>query len=84
VAGCAPGVEAKCREWALGLLETAWKDTGMGQARLLMEIVEGIVEGERRRSDMKNRMEGIIPNGQGNGNGMGTQRRMGFAMLAVR
>jgi len=37
-----------------------------------------------RRLDMKNGMEGIIPNGHGNGNGMRTQRGIGVATLAVR
>lgn len=46
VAGCAPGVPDSYRTWALGILETAYRDTGMFQANALAGFLrKGIEKG---------------------------------------
>ncbi|KAH6636274.1 hypothetical protein F5144DRAFT_601032 [Chaetomium tenue] len=49
IAGCAPGVPARYRAWALGMLETAYKDTGMFQAKAMAGFLGKVVEQERKR-----------------------------------
>ncbi|KAK4031917.1 hypothetical protein C8A01DRAFT_20939 [Parachaetomium inaequale] len=46
VAGCAPGVPERCRAWALNMLETAYRDTGMFQAKALAGFLGKMVERE--------------------------------------
>lgn len=47
VAGCAPGVPARHRAWALAMLDTAYRDTGIFRAKTLAEFLERAVERER-------------------------------------
>jgi hypothetical protein len=49
VAGCAPGVPARYRAWALDMLETAYRDTGMFQAKALAGFLGRVVEREGLR-----------------------------------
>ncbi|KAK4156746.1 white-opaque regulator 1 [Chaetomidium leptoderma] len=50
VAGCAPGVPDHYRTWALRILETAYQDTGMFQAKALAVLLGKMVENESSRS----------------------------------
>ncbi|KAL2270292.1 hypothetical protein VTJ83DRAFT_2476 [Remersonia thermophila] len=45
VAACAPGVPAQHRAWALEIVETAYKTTGMFQARVLAEFIRKEMDG---------------------------------------
>jgi hypothetical protein len=44
VAACAPGLPDYYRTWALGILETVYRRTGMFQAKVLAGFVRGMVE----------------------------------------
>ncbi|OIW33198.1 hypothetical protein CONLIGDRAFT_163898 [Coniochaeta ligniaria NRRL 30616] len=48
VAGCAPGVPSEYGEWALGVLETIWSETGMLQAQTLAAQLRGDLEKRNR------------------------------------
>lgn len=50
VAGCAPGVPSEYGEWALGVLETVWCETGMLQAQTLADQL-------RRHLEMTNKVK---------------------------
>ncbi|KAK3295677.1 uncharacterized protein B0H64DRAFT_322315 [Chaetomium fimeti] len=50
VAGCAPGVPARYRSWALNIIETAYRDTGMYQAKALAGFLGKVVKEEEARS----------------------------------
>ncbi len=50
VAVCAPGVSDYYRRWALGMLETAYRDTGMFQARALAGFLRKMLDDEASRS----------------------------------
>jgi hypothetical protein len=48
VAGCAPGVPSEYGEWALGVLETVWSETGMLQAQILATELRAHLEKKPR------------------------------------
>ena len=50
VVGCAPGVPDAYRAWALEMLETVYRDTGMFQAKALAGLLRKNVEEESSRS----------------------------------
>lgn len=50
VAGCAPGVPDRYRVWALNIMETVFRDTGMFQATVLAGFARKVVEQELARS----------------------------------
>ncbi|KAH6624605.1 hypothetical protein B0J18DRAFT_183739 [Chaetomium sp. MPI-SDFR-AT-0129] len=51
VAACAPGVCRRYREWALEMLETAWRDLGMVQARVLAGFVRESTSGVKEECE---------------------------------
>ncbi|KAH6849986.1 hypothetical protein B0I37DRAFT_413420 [Chaetomium sp. MPI-CAGE-AT-0009] len=50
IAACAPGVPARYRAWALDMMETAYRDTGMFQAKALAGFLRKVVEEEESKS----------------------------------
>lgn len=47
VAGCAPGLPRHYRMWALGMLDTVYRDIGMFQAKVLADLLRKKVDNEK-------------------------------------
>ncbi|KAL1843698.1 hypothetical protein VTJ49DRAFT_398 [Mycothermus thermophilus] len=58
VAGCAPGVPMRHRAWALEIIETVYKKTGMFQARMLAEFLRKETERVRVSSSASSSVSG--------------------------